>query len=137
MREHQRVDLVEPVLERGEVRQDEVDTGLVILGEQDAAVHHEKPARVLEDRHVAAYLTEPAERDQAQAISGQGRWRPQLGVRVTHLSFTPPAARSVRKRSTSGSVAFDSGSRTGPPGSPSRPSAALVMMTPWFLNSPV
>ena len=72
MRQHQRVDLVQPALERGEVRQDQVDAGLVVLGEQDAAVDDEQPAGVLEDRHVAADLAEAAERDQAQAVSGPG-----------------------------------------------------------------
>ncbi len=118
VREHERVDLVQPALERGEVRQDQVDAGLVLLGEQDAAVHHEQPAGVLEDRHVAADLAEPAERDQAQATGGQRRRGPQLWVRMAHLSFTPPAVRSSRSCSISAGVASDSGSRTGPPGRP-------------------
>src|SRR5262249_23465501 len=99
--------------------------------------HHEEAAGVLEDRHVPADLTEPAERDHAQPAGRQGRGRPQLGVRVTHWIFTPPAARSVRSRSISASVAFGSGARTTPPGRPSRLSAAFVMMTPWDRNRPV
>ena len=70
VREHERLDLVEPAFEGGEVRQDQVDAGLVVLGEQHAAVDDEQPAGVLEDGHVAADLAEAAERDQAQAVSG-------------------------------------------------------------------
>ena len=50
-----------------EVGQDQVDAGLVVLGEEHAAVDDEQPAVVLEDGHVAADLAEAAERDDAQA----------------------------------------------------------------------
>ena len=73
VREHERLDLVQPALECGEVRQDQVDAWLVVLREQHAAVDDEQPPGVLEHRHVAADLAEAAERDQAQAVSGQGR----------------------------------------------------------------
>ncbi len=130
VREDESLDLIEPTLQGREVREDEVNAWLIVFGEQDPAVDDEQPAGMLEHRHVPADLAEATERDHAQAISGQGRWRPQLGVRVTHLSFTPPAAMSVRSWSTWLSVASVSGSRTRPPGRPSKPSAALVMMTP-------
>ena len=47
--------------------------GLVLLGEQDAAVDDQQLAGVLEDRHVAADLAEAAERGHAQAAGGQSR----------------------------------------------------------------
>jgi hypothetical protein len=61
--EDQRLDRVEAVADGLEVREDEVDTRVVVLGEQDAAVDDQQPAGVLEDRHVAADLAEAAERD--------------------------------------------------------------------------
>ena len=60
--EHQRLDLVEPVPDRLEVGEDQVDAGVVLLGEQHPAVDDEQPAVVLEDGHVAADLAEAAER---------------------------------------------------------------------------
>ena len=51
----------------GEVRQDQVDSGLLLLGEEHAAVDDQQAAAVLEDRHVAADLAEAAERGDAQA----------------------------------------------------------------------
>src|ERR1019366_7677031 len=130
MGERQRLDVAQAALERREVRQDQVDARLVRLGEQHAAVDDEEAARVLEDGHVAADLTEPAQRDDAQPVSGQGRRRPEAGVRMAHRSFTPPATRSARSCSVSAGVASTSGSRTGPPGIPSMPSAAFVVITP-------
>ncbi len=73
VREHERLDLVQPAFECREVGQDQVDARLIVLREQHAAVDDEQPAGVLEDGHVAADLAEAAERDHAQAVSGQGR----------------------------------------------------------------
>jgi hypothetical protein len=61
VREHQRLDVVEPVLDVAQVGQDEVDAGLVVAGEQHAAVDDQQPAQMLENRHVAADFTDPAE----------------------------------------------------------------------------
>src|SRR5262249_12963711 len=137
VRQYNRVNEVQPAFERGEVRQDQVDAGLVLLREQDPAVDHQQPPVVLEHGHVAADLADPAERDHSQAAGGQWRRRPQLRVRMTHLSFTPPAVRSSLSCSISAVLASVSGSRTGPEGSPSSPSAALVKITPWFRKMPV
>ena len=49
-----------------EVGEDQVDAGVVVLGEQHAAVDDQQPAVVLEDGHVAADLAEPAERGDPQ-----------------------------------------------------------------------
>ena len=64
--------------------QDEVDAGLVVLGEQHAAVDDEQAAAVLEHGHVAADLAEAAERDDAQGALGEGGRRAELGVRLGH-----------------------------------------------------
>ena len=77
-------DVVDAVPDRREVGEDDVDAGLVLLGEEDAAVDHQQLAGVLEHRHVAADLAEPAQRDHAQAALGQGRRRPEFGMTATH-----------------------------------------------------
>ena len=69
--QHDRVDLVQPVPDPGEVGQDHVDAGLVLLGEQHAAVDDEQSPGVLEHGHVATDLAEPAERNDPQAALGQ------------------------------------------------------------------
>ena len=137
MREDDRLDLVQPVLDRGEVRQDQVNPGLIRLGEEHAAVHDEQAPGALKDRHVAADLAEPAQRDDAQAVRFERRRGPELGMRVAHRSFTPPASRSVRSCCISAGVASASGARTGPPGRPSMLSAAFVVMTFWVRVMPM
>ena len=67
VREDDALDVVEAVPDGREVRQDQVDSGLLLLGEEHSAVDDQQPAAVLEDRHVAADLAEAAERGDAQA----------------------------------------------------------------------
>ena len=99
------VDVVEPVPDVVEVGEDQVDAGLVVLGEEHAAVDDEQPAGVLEDRHVAADLAEPAERDDAQAALGAAR--AAVRARGAGGSRRGPAGREGRRAagSTSSSVA--------------------------------
>ena len=59
-------------LQVGEVGEDEVDSRVVVLGEEDAAVDDEQASLRLEDGHVAADLAEPAESDDPQAVVGEG-----------------------------------------------------------------
>ena len=66
------VDVVEPVLDDPEVGEDQVDAGLLGLGEQHAAVDDQQPAVELEHGHVAADLAQAAQRHDAQAPSGRG-----------------------------------------------------------------
>ena len=82
--QHHGLDVVEAIPDVFEVGQDQVDAGLVGLGEQHPAVDDQQPAVVLEDGHVAADLAEPAQRDDAQAALGQRRRRPELGMGVAH-----------------------------------------------------
>ena len=63
-----------------EVGQDQVDAGLLDVGEQHPAVDDQQLAVVLEDGHVAADRAEPAERDDPQAALGQRRRRVQLEI---------------------------------------------------------
>ena len=65
-----------------EVGQDQVDAGVVLLGEEHAAVDDQQAAVVLEDGHVAADLAEAAERDDPQAALRQRGRRGELGVGV-------------------------------------------------------
>ena len=88
-----------------------------------------------EARQLAGREAGPRRRDTAGAGScGPGSLRrPAAWGRhaAPPGSFTPPATRSVRSRSTCCGVASISGPRTVPPGSPSRLSAALVAIAPW------
>ena len=70
-----------------EVRQDQVDAGLLLLGEEDAAVDDEQAAAVLEDRHVAADLAEAAERGDAQAVLGKLRRGAEFRMRMTQKTL--------------------------------------------------
>ena len=82
--QHDADDLVEAVTDPGEVGQDHVDAGLVLLGEENPAVDDQQLALVLEDRHVAADLAEAAERHDPQGAGRELRGRLQLGVGVAH-----------------------------------------------------
>src|SRR6478735_7026965 len=84
VRQDDGLDVVESVLDVGEVGEDEGEAGVVVLGEEHAAVDDEQPALRLDDGHVAADLAEPAERDDPQAVVGEGGRCGQLGVRVAH-----------------------------------------------------
>src|SRR5690606_26859245 len=161
VREHQGLDVVQAVPDVVEVRQDQVDPGLLLLREEHAAVDDQQPAGVLEDRHVPADLAEAAEGDDPQGALGERRRRPEFGVRVAHADpsvnrstpttlagtawcgaspigpFTPAAARSSRSSACSSGEASASGVRTGPPGRPNMFSTALVVITPWVRKMPV
>jgi hypothetical protein len=56
--------------DRGEVREDHVDPRLVLLGEQDAAVHDQQSAVVFEHGHVPTDLAETAQGYHPQAPVG-------------------------------------------------------------------
>ncbi len=93
-----------------EVGQDQVDAGLVDVGEQHAAVDDQQLAVVLEDGHVAADGAEPAERDDPQAAVGQRRRRRSVPRSRTtrsracrpHLRVPRVAAVSVARASATG-----------------------------------
>ena len=83
--EDQRLDVVEPITDRVEVGEDQVDARVVLLGEEHAAVDDQQPAVVLEDGHVAADLAEATEGDDPQSSLGELGGRGQFGVGVGHL----------------------------------------------------
>jgi len=82
-------DVVEPVLDVAEVREDQVHPGMVVLREQHAAVDDQELPVDLEDRHVAPDLTEPAERDDAEGARLQGRGSGQFGMGMAHGTILP------------------------------------------------
>src|SRR5690625_7681673 len=65
--------VVEAINDLLEFRQDQVDAGLRILGEQYAAVDDQQSPLELEDRHVAADVPETAQRRHAQGVAPQLR----------------------------------------------------------------
>ena len=69
--QHQRLDVVEAVLDVPQVGQDQVDAGLVVAGEQHPAVDDQQPAEMLENGHVAADFADAAQRGDPQAAGGQ------------------------------------------------------------------
>ena len=78
--EDQRLDVLEPVLDVPEVGQDEVDTGLVVAGEEHPAVDDEQSSQMLENRHVAADFTDAAESGDPQRTRNE--WTGRLEVFV-------------------------------------------------------
>ncbi len=84
--EHEADDVVEAVVEVGEVGEDEVDTGLLLFGEEDAGVDDEDLAVVFEHGHVAPDLAEAAEGDDADRFGVHlRRWAEFLGQCVIHV----------------------------------------------------
>lgn len=87
VREDDALDVVEAVPDRGEVGQDQVDSGLLLLGEEHSAVDDEQAAAVLENRHVAADFTEAAERGDAEATLRELRRGAEFGMRMTQKTL--------------------------------------------------
>ena len=83
--QHEADDVVETIIEVGEVGKNEVDAGLVLFGEEDAAVNDEQLAVVLEHGHVASDFAEAAERDDADGFCVHLRRKLQfLGQCIIH-----------------------------------------------------
>ncbi|MPM60694.1 hypothetical protein SDC9_107546 [bioreactor metagenome] len=80
--EHEADDVVQPIVEVIQPGQDQIDAGLVVLGEQDPTVHHQQFAVDLEDGHVSADVAEPTEWDDAQGVGGQ----PGRRLKCTHIA---------------------------------------------------
>src|SRR5207245_1209438 len=119
----------EPIPDCCEVRKDQVHARLVGLREEHPAVDDQQPTRVLEDGHISTDLPEAAERDHPQTLVSERRRRREVGMRMAHTaSSNPAAAQSARKTAICSAVASTSGSRTGPAGRPSSPTAAFVMI---------
>ncbi len=134
VREHQRLDVVEPVLDVPEVRQDQVDAGLVVGGEQHPAVDDQQPAQMLENGHVAADFADAAQRGDPQPTRGQrAGWR-ELCVHVRTPPGSPRVTEAARMSAASSSicsgVAATCGSRGSPTSMPCSRRPALDNVTP-------
>ena len=81
MRDDDGLDLVEAVLDVPDVRQDQVDAGLVVIGEQHPAVDDQQPAEMLENGHVAADLADAAQCGDTKSTRRQWPRRIQRAVR--------------------------------------------------------
>ena len=68
--QHQRLDVVEAILDLTQVGQDQVDARLVVAGEEHAAVDDQQPTEMLENRHVAADFADAAQRGDPQILPG-------------------------------------------------------------------
>lgn len=69
--EHDSQHVVEAVADRREVRKDQVDARLILLGEEHPAVDDKDLAVDLEGRHVATDLAETADRRDAESSGGE------------------------------------------------------------------
>ena len=89
-------DVVHALFDPGEIRQDQVDAGLGLLGEEDATVHDQELAPVFEDVHVAADLAETSQRDHSQCAIFQGRGFAEVLVQRLHDASLPRWHRFAR-----------------------------------------
>ena len=75
--------VVQPMGDRVEPRQDQVDPGMVVLGEQHAAVDQQQLAVVLQHRHVPPDVAQATERNDPQRVrtpagaDSASYWRPR------------------------------------------------------------
>jgi hypothetical protein len=90
--------VLQPVGDRVETGQDEVDAGVGVLGEQHPAVDQQQLAVELEHGHVAADVPQPAERDDAEGVVGQwGRITQVTGCHDRQGYTTEPVRPAVRR----------------------------------------
>jgi len=74
VREHNSENVIEAITDRAEIGQDQVDTWLVLLGEQHATVDDQELAVDFERRHVSADFAETADRRYTEGAWLE-RWR--------------------------------------------------------------
>ena len=125
--QHQRLDIVEAVLDETQVGQDQVDARLVVAGEQHPAVDDQQPAEMLENRHVAADFADATQRGDPQTARGQ---RPRRCEICVHYRSTAAARMSAASASIWSGVAGTCGSRGSPTSMPCSRSPALAIVTP-------
>ena len=88
MSQDQGDDVVDAVLDGGEVRKDEIDARLVLLGEEHTAVNDEQLAIQLENGHVAADLAQTPQGSDAHGAISEGAGGLQRG-KVRHAGILP------------------------------------------------
>jgi hypothetical protein len=71
--------VIEPVLDVGEIGQDEVDAGLGLLREEDTAVDDEQLAVDFEDSHVSADLAQSTQGNDPKGAFGKAGRRDKAG----------------------------------------------------------
>ena len=110
----------------GEVREDEVDTEVLELGEHEPAVEHQQLVLALEDHAVAADLAEAAE-------EGDGDWCCHGGVSGGQASRPRPwSTRRASSSRPSGSGPM--GRRHGPAGWPRTRRATFTARANWAIS---
>ncbi len=102
VRQHQRLHVVEPVLDVAQIGQDQVDAWLVVTGEQHPAIDDQQTAEMLENRHVAADFADAAQCGHPQAPRGQ---RPRRFEFLVHYRSTAAARMSAASASICSAVA--------------------------------
>ena len=131
--QHDRLDLIQAAVEVREVRQDEVDARLVVLGEQHPqSTINNRPA--YSNTAMFRPISPNPRGPQCGGHRREFRWRSQVrmrmrGATIDQSTASPTPAKSARRRATSASVAGSSGSRGWPTWCPCRFSAALVSAT--------
>ena len=125
--QHQRLDVVEAILDETQVGQDQVDARLVVAGEEHPAVDDQQPAEMLENRHVAADFADATQRGDPQASRDQRSRRFEICV---HYRSTAAARMSAANASIWSGVAGTWGSRGSPTSKPCNRRPALAIVTP-------
>ena len=125
--EHQRLDVVEAILDVAQVGQDQVDTGFVVSGEKHAAVDDQQPTQVLENGHIAADFADSAQRGHPQSADRERAGRVEFRI---HERSTAAARMSSASASICSGVAGICGSRGSPTSKPCNRRPALAIVTP-------
>src|SRR5881275_1150355 len=102
MRQHQRFNVVEAVLHVAQIRQDQVDPGLIVRREQHPAVDDQEPVEMLENGHVAPDFADSTQRSDPQTAWGQ---RPRWFEFFVHYRSTAAARMSAASVSSCSGVA--------------------------------
>ena len=89
VRQHHADDVIHAILDPREIGKDQVNTRLTLLGEEDAAVHDQELAPVLQNVHVAPDLAEASQRDDSQSALFQGRGFGEVFVQRLHDASLP------------------------------------------------
>ena len=130
--EHDRLDILKAVGDVFEVRQDQINPGMVILGKEHPTVDDQQPPGVLDDGHITTDLAQAPERHDPHGVLRQLRRGGQLGMGMAQLS--PDCSMPSRTAASWSLVAAINGSRkVSEAMMPRSCSAALTMIGPWVM----
>ena len=127
MGQHQRLDVVETILDGRRSGRIRSTPGLVVAGKQYAAVHDQQSTEMLENRHVAADFADATQRGDPQTSRGQRPRRSEIGI---HYRSTAAARMSAANASIWSGVAGTCGSRGSPTSRPCNRNPAFAIVTP-------